>query len=59
MREIHLRRLRDGDEQVCLAANDAMVGDDFEFLLGYDPSEPWPEADRDAAVPGGSGCRSG
>ena len=43
MREIHLRRLRDGDEQVCLAANDAMVGDDFEFLLGYDPSQPWPE----------------
>lgn len=43
MPEIHLRRLREDDENVCLSANEAMVGDDFKFLLAYDSLQAWPQ----------------
>jgi predicted acetyltransferase len=30
-----------GDEAASLAAQEALLADDFPFLLGYDPAEPW------------------
>ncbi len=38
---LRLRPPRTDDEAVCRAAHEALAAEDFEFLLAFDPSEPW------------------
>lgn len=39
--DLRLRPLRLEDEMAARAAHEAMLADGFEFLLSYDPAEPW------------------
>lgn len=38
---LRLRPPRIDDEAVCRGAHDALAAEDFEFLLAFDPAEPW------------------
>jgi len=39
--DLRLRPVRGDDETAARAAHEALKADDFAFLLGYDPAEPW------------------
>lgn len=39
--ELRLRPLRPGDEAAARSAHEALAADDFEFLLFYEPVQPW------------------
>ena len=39
--EVRLRPLRPEDEAAARAAHEALKADDFEFLLMFDPEQPW------------------
>jgi predicted acetyltransferase len=41
--ELRLRPYRVEDEAAALAINEAMVADDFQFLLGWNESISWPQ----------------
>jgi predicted acetyltransferase len=41
MSSLRLRPLRAGDECEARAAHAELAGDDFSFLLDWDPDEPW------------------
>ncbi|MGF1661815.1 MAG: GNAT family N-acetyltransferase [Kineosporiaceae bacterium] len=39
---LRVRPLAVGDEAAALAAHRELAAEDFSFLLGYEPGEPWP-----------------
>lgn len=41
MTRLRLRPPRLDDEAVCRAAHDALAAEGFEFLLAFDPAQPW------------------